>query len=425
MQGQLKNLFVGIGRMAVVFCFAFACMMPATAQKRQQEVVPDQDLPSLLFKKKKTAISDSIIEPVKLGKINLAGLPIVGYNPANGFLFGAALSGSTMLGDPKNTRWSSGLLNATITTKKQLIFIGRAGLAFSGNKFLLDLETRVLIFNQDTYGLGTQTGREGSMTFASPEPMTFNMIRFIGNGYRRISPNLYFGTGIGIEIHTKIVDKLLQVDSVPFNETAHFQYSTEHGFPLKRYSTNGLFVGFKWDSRDNIANPYTGWFAAVSTSFNTPILGSTRSSNIFNFDTRYYVNVQRRRPAHLVAFWLRGQFSSEGKIPYLSLPSTSWDTYNRTGRGFVQGRFRGPSMAYFETEYRFPFTRNGLLGGVAFVNFSTASGNGQRLLATVAPAAGFGVRIKLDKQSRANITIDYGRGVGGSSGIFFNLQEAF
>jgi outer membrane protein assembly factor BamA len=289
----------------------------------------------------------------------------------------------------------------------------------------VDLEARLLIFNQDTYGLGTRTGSEGSNDFASPEPMTFNMVRLIANGYRRISDNLYFGTGVGIEIHTRIVDKLLNVDSVPFFRTAHYEYSTANGFPVKRYSTNGLFVGFKWDSRDNIANPYTGWFAAVSTSFNSPILGSTRRSNILNFDTRYYLNVQRRRPAHLVAFWLRGQFSSEGKIPYLALPSTGWDTYNRTGRGFVQGRFRGPSMAYFETEYRRPLTRNGLLGVVAFVNFTTSSGNGQQLFDAVAPAAGLGLRIKLDKKSRANITIDYGRGVAGSSGIFFNLQEAF
>jgi outer membrane protein assembly factor BamA len=282
-----------------------------------------------------------------------------------------------------------------------------------------------LVFTQDTYGIGTYTGKEGEPDYAAPEPMTFNFLRFAVNGYRRISDKLYGGAGIGIEVHTKIVDELLNVDSVPFYETAHYQYSMQHGFPLQRYSTNGLFLGLKWDSRDNIANPYTGWFASIAGNFNTPLLGSTKTSGMLSIDGRYYLNVQRKRPEHLVAFWLRGNFSTEGKIPYLALPASSWDTYNRTGRGYIQGRFRGPSMAYFETEYRRPITRNGLLGCVAFANFTTTSGNGQDLFTTVAPAVGVGLRVKLDKQSRANITIDYARGAAGSNGVFFSLQEAF
>jgi len=395
------------------------------AQERKDTIVPEQDLPSLLFKKKKEIIVDSGFQLTPTGKIKLAVLPVVGYNPANGFVFGAAISGSTMLGNPANTRQSSGLINATVTTKDQLILIGRAGLAFSGNKYLVDIDTRLLVFTQDTYGLGTYTGKEGEQDYAAPEPMTFNYLRLFVNGYRRISDNLYAGAGIGVEIHTKIVDQLLNVDSIPFYNTSHYTYSAQHGFPLERYSTNGLFLGLKWDSRDNIANPYNGWFAAISANINTPILGSTKASNMLSVDGRYYLNVQRSRPSHLVAFWLRGNFSTDGKIPYLALTATSWDTYNRTGRGYIQGRFRGPSMAYFETEYRYPITRNGLLGGVAFANFSSTSGNGQHLFEKVAPAAGIGLRIKLDKHSRANITIDYARGAAGSSGVFFNLQEAF
>lgn len=399
--------------------------MHAVAQSPKDSVVPEQDLPSLLFKKKKEVLIDSGFQITPTGKIKLAVLPVVGYNPANGFVFGAAISGSTMLGNPSNTRQSSGLINATITTKDQLILIGRAGLAFSGNKYLLDIDTRLLVFTQDTYGLGTYTGKEGEPDYAAPEPMTFNYLRLFVNGYRRISDNLYAGAGIGVEVHMKIVDQLLNVDSVPYYTTAHYQYSTQHGFPLERYSTNGLLLGLKWDSRDNIANPYKGWFASISGNINTPWLGSTKSSGMLSIDGRYYLNVQRSRPSHLVAFWLRGNFSTEGKIPYLALSATSWDTYNRTGRGYIQGRFRGPSMAYFETEYRYPITRNGLLGGVAFANFSTTSGNGQNLFDAVAPAAGVGLRIKLDKHSRANITIDYARGAAGSNGVFFNLQEAF
>ena len=42
--------------------------------------------------------------------------------------------------------------------------------------------------------------------------------------------------------------------------------------------------------------------------------------------------------------------------------------YGNTGRGFIQGRFRGKNFVYGEAEYRFGITRNRLLGGVVFSN---------------------------------------------------------
>ena len=41
---------------------------------------------------------------------------------------------------------------------------------------------------------------------------------------------------------------------------------------------------------------------------------------------------------------------------------------NRTGRGYVQGRWRGTQELYGELEWRFRITNNGLLGGVVFAN---------------------------------------------------------
>ena len=63
----------------------------------------------------------------------------------------------------------------------------------------------------------------------------------------------------------------------------------------------------------------------------------------------------------------------KGNPPYLDLPSTGWDSYNNTGRGYVQGRYRGKDLMYLESEYRFGITRNGLFGGVVFANAETVS----------------------------------------------------
>jgi hypothetical protein len=49
----------------------------------------------------------------------------------------------------------------------------------------------------------------------------------------------------------------------------------------------------------------------------------------------------------------------------------------------------------------------------------------QKLGDNFAPGYGLGFRIKMDKKTNTNITIDYGIGRNGNSAIYFNLQEAF
>jgi hypothetical protein len=57
----------------------------------------------------------------------------------------------------------------------------------------------------------------------------------------------------------------------------------------------------------------------------------------------------------------------------LLLPSTGWDDQFNTGRGYIQGRFRGKNMVKLEGEYRYRITRNGLIGGVVFANVENFS----------------------------------------------------
>jgi hypothetical protein len=109
----------------------------------------------------------------------------------------------------------------------------------------------------------------------------------------------------------------------------------------------------------------------------------------------------------------------------MALPAIGWDTYNRSGRGYIQGRFRGLNMVYNEAEYRFPISNSGLFGGVLFVNATTASNYFNKLFASTAFACGGGLRMQLDKRARTNITVDIGIGQDMSSGIYFNLQETF
>ncbi len=82
-------------------------------------------------------------------------------------------------------------------------------------------------------------------------------------------------------------------------------------------------------------------------------------------------------------------------------------------------------MLYLETEYRFCLSRNGLFGGVVFANAQSFAEIQTNYYDDIWPAAGVGIRIKINKHSKANICIDYGFGADGSRGIFVNVGEVF
>ncbi len=107
------------------------------------------------------------------------------------------------------------------------------------------------------------------------------------------------------------------------------------------------------------------------------------------------------------------------------MPSNGWDIYSNSGRGYIQGRFRGQNMLYDEAEYRFKITSNGLLGGVVFANAESVSEYPSNKFVYLDPGEGFGLRLKMNKYSDVNLCVDYGFGLYGSRGFFFNLGEVF
>lgn len=82
-------------------------------------------------------------------------------------------------------------------------------------------------------------------------------------------------------------------------------------------------------------------------------------------------------------------------------------------------------MLYAEAAYRVDFTKNGLLGGVLFLNGETFTDCPANRFQKIQPGYGPGLRIKFNKRSDTNICIDYGIGQNGSHGLFVNLGEVF
>ncbi|MEI6749052.1 MAG: BamA/TamA family outer membrane protein [Bacteroidota bacterium] len=373
-----------------------------------------------------------------VGKTYYSLLPVIGYAPANGFLIGGAISLSRRFG-PVPTNLSSGMLNFQVTTKNQFIVNARSKIYMPGNKWFFQGDWRLMLFTQPTYGLGINNSEFNKMHIyvnnldeqedTLAEPMDFKLIRFYEEGTRKLGDShIYAGLGIMIDQHFGIEDLKLDtvVGSPTYYITNHYKYSDTNNYNPVQYGNNGIKFTLLTDTRDNISNCYHGYYASVSLVTNVKIGNNSKSSMQFLYDARYYLGISSRNPRHVLAFWSYGSFMLNGnKVPYLALPSIGWDTYNRSGRGFIQGRFRGLNMVYNEAEYRFPISKNGLFGGVVYVNATTASNYTKKLFDKTAFGRGAGVRLQLDKRARTNLTVDIGLGADRATAIYFNLQEAF
>lgn len=393
---------------------------------QDQNQYPEKDLNDYLFGRNRKSASNQTDSFVPR-KLYTSVLPIPGYNPALGFVIGGGISTSFLSGHASSTHRSNILANATITTRNQFNFNARNLIYLKDDQWILLGDWRWLIFSQATYGLGINFNNRFRPR-AQEQPMKFNYIRFYQTLYKKIYGPLYAGVGINIDRHYNIVDQLLDTSAATPFYTAHYEYSKLNNIRQDQYASVGLSFHFLFDNRDNAVNPRKGQYALMSFRVNNELFGSTRSHNTLYYEFRTYWNPAKhlKRP-HIIGFWTMGQFVVSGKQPYLEMPGISWDMYNRTGRGYVQGRIRGENMWYGEAEYRFPITKNGFLGGVAFLNLTSATNEAkqQKLADEFAAGYGLGLRIKMSKKTNTNIGLDFGIGRDGSSGIYVNLLETF
>jgi outer membrane translocation and assembly module TamA len=230
-----------------------------------------------------------------------------------------------------------------------------------------------------------------------------------------MSDNIFLGIGY-------YFDKFWNIKALDqVSQTVNRQIAKELGTVE---TASGAAFRFLYDSRLNQLNPQQGSYYSITYRANMKSLGSDSNSNAIQIDARTYL----RYPSgsrNVLAFWTFDWLVANGTPPYLILPSTGWDDNYNTGRGYIQGRFRGRKMLYFESEYRYRITENGLLGGVAFVNLQNFSSDLSPQYSRLFPGYGLGLRLKLNKYSGANLCVDYGFGQNGSRGFFVNLGEVF
>ena len=374
----------------------------------------------------------------------LAVLPAFAYNPTVGFLFGAVGLFGMYLGDPETTTISNVQAMVLYTTKNQFITQIFSTVLTENNTWEFQGDWRFMIFNQDTFGLGTGhspvsqgftlNGIGTTAAVEGAQHMDMNLLRFRQNALRQVWGALYLGPGLSFDRYYGIVDQRLDLSASPPVVTSHYAYSAVEGFGPKAYNTSGLSLNVLYDTRDSTINAYRGVYASLSYQWNPTWFGSAKDSTFASAELRTYVGLDPNVARNVLAFWLVVQGQLSGHLPYLALPSIGWDARNRTGRGWVQGRFRGTSEVYAEAEWRFRITNNGPLGGVVFANLSTFtrppvsipgySEPGESLFEHPKVAGGVGLRIMQNRQSRTNITLDL-TVADKTFGFYFGAGEAF
>lgn len=371
-------------------------------------------------------------------------MPALAANPTAGFMFGLAPGASWFMGDPKDTHISSFLGTIIYTTNKQWIITGKANTFLDHDSWNLLTDIRYFITSQPTYGLGTgpQSAKPVSNGFIeysdnpytaipTAQMMEFNYFRFHQTFLKRYKDTRYFGgVGFHYDKHSKIKDNLLDLDDSDGTQalTSHYVYSVAKGFDPTGYTLSGISLNLLYDSRDNSVNPYSGRYAFANIRLNEKFLGSDQNSSLLWVEYRDYLHLSKERPRHLIGFWTYGWFVTGGNVPYLDLPAVGWDQFGRSGRAYTQGRFRGENLVYFESEYRFPLQKEKeTFGGVLFVNGTTASNSSADigLFKYVDPGYGLGLRVMINKRSRANLNLDYAWGKYGAQGFYFGLNEVF
>jgi len=339
-------------------------------------------------------------------------VPFIMTNPLVGFGFGVAGAGVFRFDDDV-AKLSKFATNVLYTVKNQLSIPLRTSIFFGGGNWSLVGYTNWQIFPAPTWGLGGNTPNGDEVIVDK------SLLRLWETAYRRVFDDLYVGAGLYFDRFYSVSDRGAAPGVV--NPFTSYPYGTSGP-----YNNVGISVDLLFESRDNPVNATEGYYATATYRAFPRWMGSDYDWQSLYVDGRAYFSLPR---PHVLAFWAYGWFSF-GNVPYLNLPSIGSDPEARSGRGYIEGRHIGKALLYAEAEYRFQIWD--FVGGVVGVNVHSASQPrvaGQPQNTPVYqywyPAATVGLRVLVNKPTRANGLIEYGMGLDGSHGIYLNINENF
>lgn len=360
-----------------------------------------------LLKKKRKISSDSLNS---VHKMQLSLVPALGYTLQTGFAGIVSANLGFYAEEAKNQKISSITSSFTYSQYHQSIIPFVANIWTKDNEFNSITDIRYIKYPSQIYGLGDNI-----------DPNTGYIIDFSGFKFHQtVLKEVFKNTFLGIGYY---FDSFWDIEPLDLsNQNITNIVANKLGASEK---ASGLVFNFLFDNRINQIYPEQGWHCNISYRTNSTLLGSESNWQSVQADVRTYTHFPAGSK-NVLSLWSFDWFTtSKNASPYLMLPSTGWDDQYNTGRGYIQGRFRGKNMFYLESEYRYRISKNGLLGGVLFGNAQYFSSDISPTYNKPIPGGGLGLRLRLNKHSGANLCLDYGFGANNSRGFFVNLGEIF
>jgi hypothetical protein len=314
-----------------------------------------------------------------------------------------------LLGDLSNTNVSNIYFYPYIGFGGQYGFQLQPNIWLRNNSWKFSGDYFILKYPQYTWGLGGNSSNENKTM------VDYKHLRVHQNALKRILPHFYGGIGYAYDYHFDI-----EVEESGYSETV-IGYMPE---PIDHSVSSGLTLPILYDSRRNALNAQQGFMASFTYSFYDPVFGSDDRWQSIYCDIRKYFHIPgTKRNVFAMRSYYWTIFS--GKTPYLDLPANRWEPISGSAsRGIKQNRYRSNAILYFESEYRFGITKNGLIGGVVFANITSPSQYETQNFIYWHPAAGTGIRLKFNKFSNTNIAFDFGFSKEFAS-VYLNIGEAF
>ena len=389
--------------------FLLAQFVPDTTINPGIKQIDLIDIAQRILNKNSVNREDAVVN--KKGRVHFSAFPAVGYTLQTGFagVISANAAFFTSAHDHETENISTVITSIAYTSKSQIIFPIASSIWTKNNEYNILSDWRYLKYPSETYGLGGLTQQDSFYN------VDYSYIKLHQAVLKKIAPNLYAGLGYDFDYFWNISEV-----NPPSDHESDFQ---QYGLSDTE-KASGLSFIVKYDSRRNPINPQKGIYASILFQPKFTFMGSDANWQSLLLEFRSYIKFPDNS-RNILAFWSYNWFTLGGTPPYLLLPSTGWDEFSNTGRGYIQGRFRSLNMIDQEAEYRFTISRNGLFGGVVFANAETFSDVVTGKYEVISPGAGLGIRIMLNKFSRTNIALDYAWGTMGSSGFFVNLGEVF
>jgi hypothetical protein len=362
------------------------------------------DLYNRIFRKSSVPRQD-------LKATHLSALPVLGYSLQTGFA--GVVSGNlgfyTEKHNHKQEKISSLLTSVTYSQYHQIIFPVQTDIWLKNDKYNVITDWRYMKYPSTTFGLGGKSSINDGYT------IDFNYAKIHQTILRKVTNDFYAGLGYFYDYFWNVKEV-----NPPAGVVTDFE---KYGL-TNTVTASGVAFRLLLDTRKNQITPDAGWYINIVDRPNFTFMGSDNNWQSLLLEFRRYFSLPGNSQ-NVLAIWSYNWLTVSGKPPYLLLPSTGWDDFYNTGRGYIQGRYRGRDMLYLESEYRFQLTHDGLLGAVIFANAQSFSKELSQQFQIIVPGFGTGIRIRLNKFSRANLCIDYGWGLNGSQGVAVNLGEVF